>query len=658
MSDTTFLPIGTLLARQYTILEHIGAGGFGKTYLVEDRLGAKKVVKEFFISSMCTRDAATRSVTVSVDENKEAFQQQLEKFCEEARRIYSFSHPNIVKVSALFDENDTAYYVMDYVDGESLAQKRKKTPLTEPQIMRYLDQLLFALDYIHSRGITHLDIKPGNIMIDKNDNVVLIDFGASKLFNSQSVNKTMMSSMRPPFTPGYAPLEQENGNVKDMGPHCDIYALGATLYNLYTGETPISPFDILQNGFPAMSNVSGQMQELIKRAMAPMVKDRMKSVSEFRAMLADNFDTNCSNDDNTKIADTQTSSNETKISQPTQSTKITEQKTETVNEIPKQPAKQETSTFETENKQKKKKRWPILIGIIIVIVLVAALAVVFINSKDKSAEPINYENNTITAPGTDIINYDKSAESINYENNTITVPGTDISYEMIKVEGGTFKMGAQSSDPNGENYDSESIFLERPVHSVTLDYYYIGETEVTQELWEAVMGTNPSYFKGSNKPVESVSWNDCQEFITKLNQLTGKEFRLPTEAEWEYAARGGNKSLGYKYAGSNTIGDVAWYEVNAYDVGRSHPVGTKSPNELGLYDMSGNVYEWCSDWYGEYSSSSQTNPTGPTSSEYPYRVLRGGSWGYDARVCRVSFRINNSPDDRNFFNGFRLALRP
>ena len=653
MSDTTFLPIGTLLARQYTILKHIGAGGFGKTYLVEDRLGAKKVVKEFFISSMCTRDAATRSVTVSVDENKEAFQQQLKKFCEEARRIYSFSHPNIVKVSALFDENDTAYYVMDYVDGESLAQKRKKTPLTEPQIMRYLDQLLLALDYIHSRGITHLDIKPGNIMIDKNDNVVLIDFGASKLFNSQSVNKTMMSSMRPPFTPGYAPLEQENGNVKDMGPHCDIYAIGATLYNLYTGENPISPFDILQNGFPAMSNVSGQMQELIKRAMAPMVKDRMKSVSEFRAMLADNFVTNCSNDDNTKIADTQTSSNETKISQPTQSTKITEQKTETVKEIHKQPAKQVTSTFETENKQKKKKRWLILIGIIIVIVLVAALAVVFINSKDKSAE------------------------SINYENITITVPGTDISFKMIKVEGGTFKMGAQSTDPNGENYDIKAIVWEQPVHSVTLDDYYIGETEVTQELWEAVMGTTIEqqrqkaeeywdsdcylYGQGSTYPMYWISWDDCQEFIKKLNEKTGKDFCLPTEAEWEYAARGGNKSRGYKYAGSNTIGDVAWYKTNAYDVGESspaygtHPICTKSPNELGLYDMSGNVYEWCIDCYEEYLSSSQTNPTGSTSGSN--RVRRGGSWSDYARFCRVSYRFNGGPDGRND-SGFRLALRP
>ena len=171
------------------------------------------------------------------------------------------------------------------------------------------------------------------------------------------------------------------------------------------------------------------------------------------------------------------------------------------------------------------------------------------------------------------------------------------------------------------------------------------------------------YGQGSTYPMYYISWNDCQEFIKKLNQLTGINFRLPTEAEWEYAARGGNKSRGYKYSGSNTIGEVAWYRDNAYDgVGKNspdygtHPVGTKSPNELGLYDMSGNVWEWCSDWYGEYSSSSQTNPTGPTSGFY--RVLRGCSWNNSARNCRVSTRTNDYPGIGDSNSGFRLALRP
>ncbi len=229
-------------------------------------------------------------------------------------------------------------------------------------------------------------------------------------------------------------------------------------------------------------------------------------------------------------------------------------------------------------------------------------------------------------------------------NETFTVNG--VSFTMIKVEGGTFNMGATSEQGGDANGD------ESPVHSVTLSDYYIGETEVTQELWEAVMGSNPSYFKGSQKPVEHVSWNDCKEFITKLNRLTGKNFRLPTEAEWEYAARGGNKSKGYKYSGSNTIGNVAWYTDNSSS--KTHDVKTKTPNELGIYDMSGNVWEWCEDWHGSYSSGSQTNPMGPSSGSD--RVLRGGSWYYSAKYCRVSFRGINLPVHRDISFGFRLAL--
>lgn len=229
---------------------------------------------------------------------------------------------------------------------------------------------------------------------------------------------------------------------------------------------------------------------------------------------------------------------------------------------------------------------------------------------------------------------------------TFTVKG--ISFKMIKVEGGTFTMGATSEQ--GGDVDRD----EKPTLQVTLSTYSIGQTEVTQALWKAVMGSTPSYIKDDNLPVEKVSWNDCQEFIRKLNQLTGRKFRLPTEAEWEYAARGGSKSLGYKYAGSNTLDEVAWYYDNSGN--KTHPVGTKKANELGLYDMSGNVWEWCQDWYGNYSSGSQTNPTGTTSGSY--RVSRGGSWGNDSRGCRVSLRSSGAPSSRFNFLGLRLVLVP
>ena len=228
---------------------------------------------------------------------------------------------------------------------------------------------------------------------------------------------------------------------------------------------------------------------------------------------------------------------------------------------------------------------------------------------------------------------------------TFTVNG--VSFTMVGVEGGTFTMGATSEQGTSDPYDDEY-----PTHSVTLSNFSIGETEVTQELWQAVMGSNPSYFSGTNLPVEKVSWNDCQTFITKLNQLTGKNFRLPTEAEWEYAARGGNKSKGYKYAGSNTLSDVAWYGDNSSS--KTHPVKQKQANELGLYDMSGNVWEWCQDWFGNYSSGAQTNPTGAASGSR--RVLRGGSWTFYARDCRVSIRSSNAPTFANSSLGLRLAL--
>ncbi len=222
---------------------------------------------------------------------------------------------------------------------------------------------------------------------------------------------------------------------------------------------------------------------------------------------------------------------------------------------------------------------------------------------------------------------------------------------MVAVKGGTFWMGAQSTDPNGQNYDSDAFDWESPVHRVTLSDYNIGKYEVTQEEWQAVMGKNPSYFKGSKRPVEKVSYKDCQEFIRRLNALTGLEFMLPTEAQWEYAARGGNMSKGYKYSGSNDLNSVAWYTDNSGS--ETHPVGQKQPNELGLYDMTGNVWEWCSDWYGSYSSGSQTNPTGPSTGSC--RVDRGGCWNYGARYCRVSDRNDDSPDISDNNLGLRLV---
>jgi formylglycine-generating enzyme required for sulfatase activity len=267
--------------------------------------------------------------------------------------------------------------------------------------------------------------------------------------------------------------------------------------------------------------------------------------------------------------------------------------------------------------------------------------------------------------------YDILLGNVQPDNNVTEYTVNGVKFKMINVAGGTFIMGATTEQGSDANSD------ESPTHQVTLSNFSIGQTEVTQELWKAVMGSNPSYFNGTGnpnygsshsddyyinlqRPVEWVSWDDCQVFIAKLNQMTGKQFRLPTEAEWEYAARGGNKSQSYKYAGSNTLSDVAWYwdNIPSHSEGTAgygtQSVGMKQPNKLGLYDMSGNVWEWCQDWYGSYSSAAQTNPQGPSSGSG--RVYRGGSWDYSAGACRVSCRNLDNAEYFDYDIGLRLAM--
>lgn len=270
------------------------------------------------------------------------------------------------------------------------------------------------------------------------------------------------------------------------------------------------------------------------------------------------------------------------------------------------------------------KMWKILI---MIIVLIGCIDVFFVLDDIIEIKKFQQERARL----------DRVSNKVKYEVN-------GVEFYMVEVKGSTFKMGA-TSEHGGEAYGDEI-----PVHLVALSDYYIGEKEVTVGLWDAVMGTD--LYGYIDESVHNVSWDDCQEFIKKLNAITGKEFRLPTEAEWEYAARGGNKSNGYKYSGSNSICDVAWYTDNIN--WKKYYEKIMLPNELGIYDMSGNLWEWCQDWYGDYSRSFQTNPEGPSSGSY--RVLRGGGRYSDAKHCRVSYRSYYFPDRSYGSHGFRLSL--
>ena len=587
---------------KYRIESTLGQGGFGITYVaVQVALNRRVSVKEFFMKDFCDRDADTSHVTLGTSGSAETVSRFREKFIKEARMIASFDHLGIVRVLDVFEENGTAYYVMDYIPGGSLSDKVKQGgPLPESQAGEYIRQVSDALAYIHAKNTVHLDVKPSNILLNAKGNAVLIDFGISKHYDESG---SQTSSTPVGLSKGYTPLEQgRDGDVSQFRPSTDIYALGATLYYLVTGKVPLEASVVYEEGLDRPSGISDRIWNTIQNSMRPRRKDRPQCVADFLTFLNEGILRN----------------------EP-----VRDEETE-VSVIP-EPIPQPVS--EPKSVIKPRPLWPYVASIMGLFVCIGLGILLARNCKGKNVkEPFLTDSIPL------------QSQNVTPTIQTFTAKG--VSFNMVLVDGGTFTMGATSEQ------GSDAANDEKPAHQVTLSTYHIGETEVTQELWQAVMGSNPSKFKGSKLPVENVSWDDCQTFITKLNRLTGKTFRLPTEAEWEFAARGGNQSKGYKYSGSNTIGDVAWYDSNSGS--KTHDVGTKAPNELGIYDMSGNVWEWCQDRYGSYSSSSQTNPAGPSLGSI--RVPRGGSWGDYARFCRVSIRSYVTPVNRSRGLGLRLAL--
>ena len=611
------LPKGTLLSNgKYRIEAYLASGGFGNTYVATDLAFDERVaVKELFVKGICGRNASTGEVCVSLSENRISFDAHREKFRKEARRIRKLNSRHVVKVRDLFDDNDTSYYVMDFIDGESLSARlhREQRPLTEAEVCSLLPQVLDGLQTLHAERIWHLDLKPANIMVDREGTVVLIDLGASKqLQTADGVSVSTSSAMA--YTQGYAPPEQMDQHFERCGPWTDLYALGATLFHLLTLQRPPSASDILDDADAAlaMPGVSSRMQQLVRWLMTPGRNGRPQSVEEINRFLNEGAEI--------KQDSPNASSSETKPIMPSndEETLIRDQGKHVDAAI----SKPLSPKLDKPNGDRKKRRWIYLL-LLALCLFVGIILIRFILPKTEDES-----STSVVEQESSILNIDNLTD------------------KMVYVSGGTFTMGATSEQGSDAEDD------EKPTHSVTVSDFYICKYEVTQTLWKEVMGNNPSSWKGDNLPVENVSWDDCQDFIRKLNTLTGKNFRLPTEAEWEFAARGGNKSRGYKYAGSNNIGDVAWYDGNSGN--KTHVVGTKSPNELGIYDMSGNVYEWCQDWYGDYSSASQTNPTGASNGSN--RVLRGGSWYSYARICRSSDRDGGTPVSRYYYYGFRLVL--
>ena len=615
--DMTFTlhPGDNLQGGKYRIEKVLGQGGFGITYLaIQGGLERTVAIKEFFMREACCRASDSRGVTLGTEGNRETVDRYRQKFLKEARSIARLNHPHIVRIIDVFEENGTAYYVMEYVAGGSLSDRvGRQGALSEPEATRYIRQVADALTYIHTQRMTHLDVKPANIMLTDKDEVVLIDFGLAKQYDSATGHQT--SSTPVGISEGYAPLEQYmQGGVGEFSPETDVYALGATYYKLLTGQTPPSASSVNEDGLPLEPLKSRGVTPLvitaITHAMEGRRRDRPKTVAEFLA----EFDGVSGQAANPKPR-TDTSHEASGSGDTTLKKKIPTPQ-------PKSPARPVVS-----------RKTMMVAAAVLAAVLVVGGIVVAISQAWPSGE---------TATETQ----DKPAfvaKKITKDSEMFSVG--DVNFTMRYIEGGSFDMGATAEmDTVGF-----SLAEEKPVHKVYVESFAIGVFEVTQELWQAVMGTNPSSTKSEYCPVESVSWNDCQEFIQKLNAITGKQFRLPTEAEWEYAARGGKYAKGYRYSGSNNLGEVGSFYHGSWPAWAS-----RKPNELGLYDMSGSVNELCSDYMGDYSAEEQVCPVGPASGSE--RVMRGGSFGDEPINCRISARFGIAPDKRASNVGLRLAL--
>ena len=497
-----------------------------------------------------------------------------QRFEQEARIMATLSHPNIVQLHSYFEEEGNFCLVMEYIEGGSLKDlTRRIGPIPEKRALKILRQIAEALSYAHGKGIIHRDIKPSNILLDANDNVKVMDFGIARMTEGPGI--TMTGTQMGTLT--YMSPEQIQDS-KYVDHKTDIYSLGVSFYEMLTGKPPYNESD--SNDF--------EIRESIVYKELPDPRKVYPHIGEHSMRLLDGF--------TRKNKEERLSLSEFLAGQQPNTLGFSESQEATIEEI---------SNHEAENpSQRKASSLGKIMALVVVLgILVVVAGIMFRKNKQKIG----------------------------------------ITPEMILVEGGTFMMGSR---------DGESD--EKPIHEVTVSSFWIGKYEVTQNEWMEVMGDNPSEWKGENLPVENISWLDAvgycnersiREGLTPCYSGSGDNiicnwsangYRLPTEAEWEYAARGGLKSKGYKYSGSDNSNTVAWHSGNSGR--RTHEVGGRNPNELGIYDMSGNVWAWCWDWHDDsyYSVSSSLDPRGPGIGSS--RVFRGGSWYGIAGLCAVSNR--------------------
>jgi formylglycine-generating enzyme required for sulfatase activity/predicted Ser/Thr protein kinase len=598
----------------HRLIRFLGKGGMAEVWYAENNLGIPAAIKIMLPQFLGQRQVADRFET-------------------EAKAMVQLNHPNIRKVLDYGEYEGLPFIIMEYLEGEDLGQLMvKRSRHLEKEMEQWWRQSLSALAHTHERGIIHRDIKPSNIFLQKNGHIKILDFGIAKIKDEISHTRTGQGL----GTVLYMSPEQIS-DPKRVSPSTDIYSLGMTFASLLRGEPALdlteddSTFNIQLKITKGDINLSGINDVWRARLLSALNITAVDRPTAFALLSASEQPSNPGfSTEDTIIEDSEIKN-------------------------PNTESPRSEHPLATNNKPSSSKYlFPLLIGIGMLVVGflfykkysgfdssdVVEVGIIDSMAMEDGEAVVEEAVDSVPVMEDTEMNDSKSKSFTTY---TETAAG--VSFKMVAIPGGIFSMG---SNDGGSN--------ERPVHNVNLSAYYMGETEVTQALWQAVMGTNPSDHKNCEEcPVEKVSWNDAQKFISKLNQKTGKRYRLPTEAEWEYAAKGGQS---YTYSGSNDIKDVAWYSENSNR--ETHPVKQKRANGYGLYDMSGNVWEWCADWYADwyaadyYSKSPNKNPAGPSAGNW--RVLRGGSWYYGSEYCRVANGSYGYPSGGDIYGGLRLAV--
>jgi formylglycine-generating enzyme required for sulfatase activity len=586
-----------ILQNRYRTIGFLGKGGFGRTYLAEDidKLNQRCVVKQL---------APNVQGTWAINKAVELFQQ-------EARQLQQLGqHPQIPSLDAYFEEDNYLYLVQQFIDGDNLLKLlQKHGSWQESQVKQLLLEILPVLKFIHEQKILHRDIKPENIMRRHSDGLfVLIDFGVSK-----ELSGTIMSRQGTRIgSEGYAPLEQIKGG--EAYPASDLFSLGATAFHLLTGVYPLGLW--VEYGYSWTANwqqhlkkpIDNKLELILSKLLAKDIQQRYRSADEV----------------------------------------LRDFQRQTPPPPPPPPPPSPPTIISTNTRR----------GFLQLASLagggfaLALLSQNLLNKKSPSRNALktfNFETVTVNSTG-QIANRRQGQARVFIEN-----IGNGITLDMVAIPGGSFVMGSPNTEAG--QYNDEG-----PQRTVNIPPFFMGRYEVTQEQYQAVMGNNPSSFKGAKRPVENVSWDDAVEFCRKLSQKTGHAYRLPSEAEWEYACRAGTTTP--FYFGDTITPDLVNYNGNypygsapkGLDRQQTTDVGSFPPNPFGLYDMHGNVREWCSDkWHDNYNGAPTDGSSWETGTDND-RVRRGGSWNYGAVYCRSADRVRYSAGLRYWNLGFRVAL--